>query len=504
MGPDRLWVFFARDLLPPVGAWLHGTFDMSSPQSRIAARLQRLNRSTEAEPPEGTVNPIGVLGRDGVLDLDVQITDDLATVEFGPAQFDRIQGSTPIILVLGQLVYTITEEPGIRRALLKERGKDALVIDGVTHITEPSTRDDWVSGGYGELGHERVVRGFGSTEGPTRTVTTSWSVEQVAPVLTRFIVATDLANVGPGVSEPDFEARMVRVDGLSAKWKLVIEVINVSDRTSPSEAVVEQTPLRVIAVRRGVGPTTVTTYELYLDDARPWRTALVFDPVRIVVDIGGHPSSVARNTAVYGPRPGDAVSSMFSVSGVASAFEAHVGWRVRAVDAGTIAEGGTTSTTCCQPGGIFETMASVPESFTGEALLEVFQSSGKDGSDIELVRVPIRIRPRGGVAPTAMPHALFRPAAPTIAERGALQRATYTLEGPFNYEARLTKWATLGLQQGIRTYQIDPQRDVWVIRVERPIDTPIRCGSFVRLIDAIDGYDRGTLCGDAAWPLFGS
>lgn len=52
------------------------------------------------------------------------------------------------------------------------------------------------------------------------------------------------------------------------------------------------------------------------------------------------------------------------------------------------------------------------------------------------------------------------------------------------------------------TYQIDPAREIYLVRVEAPSNAPVKCGSYVEVVDATSGYDRGTLCG-TPWTIFG-
>ena len=195
---------------------------------------------------------------------------------------------------------------------------------------------------------------------------------------------------------------------------------------------------------------------------------------------------------------------MFSVSGVASAFEAHIDWRVRDPSGRIVSSYGTTGTNCCEAGGVYETIASVPETVVGRATLEVFQTSGKDGSDTEVVSIPIEIRPTGGLAsPPAIPTALFQATGgPYRDESDAVRQSTYLVRESPKYEVRRTTYALLAQQQGIRTYQIDPEREIYLVRVEAPIMSPLKCSTFVKVIDATNGSERGTLCRDAPWPFF--
>jgi hypothetical protein len=503
--------FLARDGLPPVAVLVDQVGPARDrPEQGILARLTAL-RDRPVTIPSGATNPLAaVRPRSEVtsqgttqssFELNARVDGDLATVEFGIGDWGA-RGAAQTEALVRQLVYTITEEAGIRRALIKEKGKPNAVIDQLV-IDKPLSREDVF--GYPQIARTTPLTGFGSRPG-ARAATTSWSVDAVAPGLARFVVAVDQRNVGPNEQHPDFQVDLVRNDESVrpdlGKWKLVIQVYGIADTTTVNQ--LAPSPLRVVERTTAGGPPPATPgptiYQLGLDDARPWRTALLFDPVRIVVDVGGPPTSVAPTTAVYGPRPGDVVGRMFSVSGVASAFEAHVDWRVRDQSGRVVSSYGTTGTNCCEPGGVYETIASVPESFTGAATLEVFQTSGKDGSDAEVVKIPISIRPAGGIdSPPAIPTALFKASGgPYRGEADAIRSSTYQTGG--KADVMRDTYALLARFFGIRTYQIDPGREIYLVRVAVPMTLPVRCASVVKVIDATDGSERATLCGEMAWP----
>src|SRR2546428_10382391 len=159
--------------------------------------------------------------------------------------------------------------------------------------------------------------------------------------MARLVIDTGPRGTGPGSSAPAFKATVLRNDETKqpalGKWTFSIEIPNATAsndglkelESGHSIAAVDRTPLRAVHLWR-VG--TGVRYDLALDDLRPWRVSLLFDPVRIVVDVGGDPRALARSTAVYLPTVGNAVSHAFTLAGAANAFEANVPWRMR--DAG--------------------------------------------------------------------------------------------------------------------------------------------------------------------------
>jgi hypothetical protein len=111
---------------------------------------------------------------------------------------------------------------------------------------------------------------------------------------------------------------------------------------------------------------------------------------RYVLDLGGDPDAMTQNNVVYAPRFDGSVLPNFTISGAARAFEATVSWRVVAGKQ-TVARGSTTATLGTSAVfGAYEVPV-VVSGVHGKALVEVFQMSAKDGSEIDLVRVPITL-----------------------------------------------------------------------------------------------------------------
>lgn len=402
---DRIWVYFSRDGLPPLGAYIGGIFDGGSAEGRILSRLNELHRAGPDKVPTGASNPFASLGaltptsQGGTqrsFGLGVRVQGDVATVEFDQ-DFSSIKSGQGQAL-LQQIVYTVSDESGVRRVFIKEKGKPSAVIDQLV-IDKPLAREDVF--GYAQPGTIGIVRGFGSREG-ARDAKTAWSVDQVAPGLARFAVTIDQQRPGPTDPYPDFDVQLERNDESLrpdlGKWRLVVRVYGVVDRTTVAQRV-DRSPLRVVERTVAAGPTPSASpstaapmiYELGLDDARPWRTALAFDPIRIVVDIGGVPSTMDGENAVYSPRPRETVGRSFTVSGIEHNFEAHVDIRVRDSGGRVVLRTGTTGTNCCEPGGTFDARVDLPAGVGGSITLEVYEGSQRDGTDTKVIAIPLTV-----------------------------------------------------------------------------------------------------------------
>jgi hypothetical protein len=152
------------------------------------------------------------------------------------------------------------------------------------------------------------------------------------------------------------------------------------------------------APEKGVG------FLLYLDDLRPWRVSVepsgtstqggISQPgtTWIYVDVGGRPSQVNQNIAVYAPEPGAPVGRSFEIAGAARVFEANVNWRVRDSGGREVATGHQLASIGTGPvWGTFLAHVDLPSSLTGKITLEVFWASPKDGSDQDLVQIPLQL-----------------------------------------------------------------------------------------------------------------
>jgi hypothetical protein len=318
----------------------------------------------------------------------VRVSGDLVTIDYTVPGGDwRVRGAAATQALVQQLVYTASEEPGIRRVLVTGNGQPAQIDQLLWD--NPLTREDVF--GYQAAGTRDRAAGNGSTSGAIRTLTTRTSADQLAPGLARVVI--EVAQ-GPSDEHPDFNVSVVQNDEaskpLGAKWILQVTVARSQDTTTGTR-IIDRTPLRSLVAGQAVG-SQMAVYEIGLDDLRPWRTALLINPVRIVIDIGGAPSSIFGSNAVYSPTPGATVGRTFTVSGVAHNFEANVVIRVRNAQGAEVYKGHTTATNCCDPGGTFETTVTLPASVSGNVTLEVLESSARDGSDTKVIKVPLTVR----------------------------------------------------------------------------------------------------------------
>jgi immunoglobulin-like protein involved in spore germination/sporulation and spore germination protein len=390
---DHQRVYFARDGLPPVGMHVAGIGTQATAEERIASRLGALNPRSGVTPPSGGSNAYPSEDPAVLKVSSVRIQGDQATVDFqlpaSGAMGRSAKGSAASLGLAQQLVYTATEEPGIRRVLFTENGGNPMTIDQLV-LDKPLSREDVF--GYASAGSTSAAPGHGATTGTTRTLITRTTVDQVALGLARVVIETDQKKDDPE-TYPDFNVTVAQNDEstnrVGGKWRLVVTVAHSQDRTTGTK-IIDATPLRSLVASAGPGGSVV--YEIGLDDLRPWRTALLYDPVRFVIDIGGAPSSIFGSNAVYAPAPGASVGRTFTVSGIASNYEANVVVRVRDSRGTDVFTGNTTATNCCEPGGSFELTLTLPSSVSGNVTLEVLESSARDGSDIKVIRVPLTVR----------------------------------------------------------------------------------------------------------------
>jgi hypothetical protein len=385
--------FFVRDLLPPVsanvpGQGAHGVIDS------INDRLQSTRLAPAGSVPAGAANPLGLVGRapgasSGSFGTSVSISGDVANVEFIVPDWG-VRGAAQVQALVQQVVYIATEAPGIRKVRITEQGKTNATIDGLV-VDRPLSREDVTD--YVAVGTTKTAQGFGdASAAASRKLTTRVSVDTVATALARFVVETDLQSISPTVLYPDFKVEVFQNDEaakpLGGKWRMVVTV-NGTDAATGT-VTVDKSPVRSIVTSRQ-GNNTV--YEIGLDDLRPWRTAIAFNPFRIIVDIGGDPRTIFGDTqAVYAPSHGATVGRTFQVSGVAHNFEAHVDIRVVDDKNKEIYRASTLATTCCDPGGTFDATVQLPASASGTIYLEVFEASARDGSDTKVIRIPLTVR----------------------------------------------------------------------------------------------------------------
>ena len=127
---------------------LGGVPSRNTVEDRIGARLSALwGVQRPGAVPAGASNPFaksGRVGSQGQLGTEVRIDGDLATVTFDLPGGWGVTSATESRGLYQQLVYTITDDPEVRSAFIKEKGKAEAVI-GTLSIAQPATREDVAS-----------------------------------------------------------------------------------------------------------------------------------------------------------------------------------------------------------------------------------------------------------------------------------------------------------------------------------------------------------------------
>jgi spore germination protein GerM len=378
---DHQLVYFARDRLPPTARHVDGAGLGETPSDRIRSRLQALATATSSRSDE-----VNAVASSKAVVGSVSVSGHVATVDYNVPGGDwGLNGAATIDAFAEQIVFTASEEPGVREVLITQNGGQQAVIGGEGLIVdEPLSREDVFD--YEQPGRLETI----DSEGDARsvTVTTDRSVDSLTGGLARFVIKFPAGERWMPHVKATMTANDERANPDLGKYVLTIEVPGARDTTT-REQLVERTPLRAVYT----STSGALRYQLALDDLRPWRIAYLIDPVRIVVDIGGEPGTIAGGTAVYSPRPGASVDRTFTVSGLARKFEANVVWRVKDSDGRVLAQGHTTASIGTSPvWGNYEFSVSLPSSAAGNVTLEVFEASARDGSDEDLVVIPLGLR----------------------------------------------------------------------------------------------------------------
>jgi hypothetical protein len=390
---DHQRVFTWRDGLPPTSQHLDSVGKEATAEERIKSRVNALNNAVS-----GVSGTILLADPKQFFVQSVKIQGDTATIDYS-ARFPP-SGSSADVALVQEIVYTVTEEPGITRVLVTENGKPM----NTGHILweKPLARDD-VSG-YGVPKDEVIAEEQSrpcapNCPSPTPAVlTNTYSVDTIALGAARFIVQVESGDwenfsvSGRGVDDSK--------DPSQSKYQILIQVKG-TEKKSGLE-IVDRSPLRSI---RSVTKSGGTVYELALDDRRPWRVALLPNPDRIVVDIGGVDRSISDTVAVYSPgpiapQPGAfpgsqalSIGRQFIVSGMSRTFEATTAWRVRDSANRVVASGFTTASRGTSAlWGTFQAAVQLPATVSGNVTLEVFWASPRDGADMGLVEVPLTVR----------------------------------------------------------------------------------------------------------------
>ena len=93
------------------------------------------------------------------------------------------------------------------------------------------------------------------------------------------------------------------------------------------------------------------------------------------------------------PVPGSTVRGPLVVRGTANVFEAHVGLRVRGPAGEVLVDTWTTATCGTGCRGTFEKTVPLPDSARGDLVVEAFEPSAENGSDLHRVRSAIHRAP---------------------------------------------------------------------------------------------------------------
>ena len=387
------WVFFPRDGLPPVGAFVSGyPSSLTSRESSIDTRISALRRAGVGEVPTGATNPLAsvapIQGGSGRFGLSVRIQGDLATVEFDLSSGWGARGSAQSLALLQQLVYTITEEPGIRRALITETGKPNAVIDQLV-VDKPLAREDVY--GYSfrpALGKENGISG-GGDDSQSHVAA---QLQEVAATYVR--LAGRSTATGAKANLPSFSIWLEQsYDPNPGGGKYALNLLfqwngGGTSGGASNTATYGSTPLRAITTNG------TNVYRFELDDARPWR-AYMPDPTQLVVEFGGDPRATSDRIAVSVPKAGDALSAgqQLQLTGSARVFEANVSWRLVDSTGKSVATGHfNASLGSSAVWGTFDTRIALPSNVRGNVTLELFEASAKDGSPQGVVQIPLTVR----------------------------------------------------------------------------------------------------------------
>jgi hypothetical protein len=370
---DHGVVYFARDRLPPVAVHVPGAGSGATAEARIRSRLEALFTTAA---PNGLFN---VALRSSAMPTGVRIDGDLATVNFTvPDGMWGVHGSAGTLAFIQQVIYTVTEEPGIRRALITENGHEALVGEGVI-IDHASSRENVA--GYIPASADPVTWRTDPRPAPVALVS-RLSVDTYAAGLARFVIDSGLRGEDQK-ADLGFTASVTVNDELVypslGKWALTISIPGATS-DEPALRVVDQTPVRAIqttTTRAGV------RYDIGLDDLRPWRAAMLYEPLRLVVDIGGDPAAVSSNIALYRPSVGSSVGPGGAISGMIRAFEAQFEYRVHDATGRVTLGYARGSIGTAELWGTFD--VELPALPVGGTSLEVILRSPKDGAISETV-----------------------------------------------------------------------------------------------------------------------
>lgn len=137
---DRGVVYFARDQLPPLMVFAEGAGLGATPEERVRSRLEAL----AAGPTPAVQDAFNVVPGIRATLASVRVEGDLAIVDYLAPRGDwGVDGAAKIRALLQQLVWTASEEPGVRRVLITQNGGETAVIGGEGLVVDrPTTREE--------------------------------------------------------------------------------------------------------------------------------------------------------------------------------------------------------------------------------------------------------------------------------------------------------------------------------------------------------------------------
>ena len=151
--PELGTVWFARDLGLPLPVIVEGAGAGPTPAERIRSRIGTLMRGPTPAVPEDTFN---TLTRLRALLVDIVIEGDLAVLDFAPTEDGwGLHGAATLRAFVQQIVFTVTEEPGIARVLITENGGLAVIGGEGLVVDRPITRTELIEQAYGSDQRER-------------------------------------------------------------------------------------------------------------------------------------------------------------------------------------------------------------------------------------------------------------------------------------------------------------------------------------------------------------
>jgi hypothetical protein len=393
---DRDKIYLARPAGPPIAvSWLMSGGAVISPGERIAVRLNGLAGYQQSVP--GLTNYLAKnnFGSPGGSSAQVTIATDLATVDLHLGAPLNANAHSEAVGILQQLVYTATEEPGIRRVLFTQNGGQLLSI-GDIKVDKPLAREDVF--GYsvrGSIGRDQGIKGGGDT---SPVILGSSVVTSNDGTLVTLTVEPRDAD-GKAARLPPFEVWMDVGDDRSptgGKYALNVSLLwNVTGSTGGAAHVniSDQTPLRATV-------DATAFWRLELDDARPWRAYISPTGTKLTVEVGGDPRATSDRISVTSPQAeslvpplGNATSRTSRVVGSARVFEATVSWRIRDSAGKTVANGHfLASLGSSALWGTFDTQIPIAANVSGNVTLELYEASPKDGSEQGMVAIPFTVR----------------------------------------------------------------------------------------------------------------